>query len=66
MITVTEQKRLDFISMYKAICEEYGMYICPNCNECGTEIGVEIEEAMSPEELADHFIEIVGPEQKTS
>jgi len=52
------KRKTEFVDMYKALCEEYSMYICSLSNEAGTEIWVEIEEALSAEELTEHFKEI--------
>ena len=56
-----DAKREEFLEMYKQLCEEYGMYIGVYCGEGSFgEVGVEIEDSASENELTDHFKEIEG------
>jgi len=53
-----KRKKL-FLTIYKELCKEYGMYVGLYAGEgsCG-DLGVEIEEALSENELDDHFKEL--------
>jgi hypothetical protein len=55
----TAMKQAEFIGLYKLLCMEYGMYIGVGCNECGTEIWQDVEEASSQDDLNEHFAELI-------
>lgn len=53
-----ETKVKDFLNMYKELCREYGVYIMAWSNEAGSEIGLDVDIATTPEEIEEHLKEL--------
>lgn len=53
-----DNRKAEFIEMYKALCEEYGMHIGICSNESGSNVWQDVEEVLHVKELEGHFTEI--------